>query len=72
MNNFKIKSGYGIYITGKRVEKGLTRRTLSEETGIPAVKLSNIECEKTNGFSLHDFRLYLKALGIPSNEVFYD
>jgi cytoskeletal protein RodZ len=68
----KLRNGYGIYIAGKRVEKGLTIRKLSEQTGIPAIKLSSIENEKTTGFSLHDFRQYLKALDIPSSEVFYD
>jgi cytoskeletal protein RodZ len=71
MNSFKTRPGYGIYITGKRIEKGLTVRKLSEETGIPAIKLSNIEMEKADGFSLHEFRQYLKALDIPSSEVFY-
>jgi transcriptional regulator with XRE-family HTH domain len=63
-----LRPGYGEYLTGKRIERGLTMRKLAETAGIPAIKISNIELEK-KGYSLHDLRCCLKVLDIPMDEI---
>jgi len=68
----KIIDGYGLFLTGKRVEKGLTIKELSQKTGVPAMNISSIEIEKMKEFSLHDLTRYLEGLDIPLSEVVYD
>ena len=65
-----IREGYGEYLTGKRIEKGLTIKKLSEMSGVPERNIQNIETEKVEGYSLHHLRQHLKALDIPMSEIF--
>lgn len=67
-----LRKDYGLYITERRVEQGLTMRQLSEKTGVPAINISNIELEKIKGFSLHDLTRYLNELNIPLSEIIPD
>ena len=66
-----MRPGYGNFLTGKRIEKGLTVKQLSEKAGIPERNISNIEFEK-KGWSWHDLDRYRKCLDIPLSEVVYD
>lgn len=68
----KPRDKYGEYITGKRIEKGLTLKQLSAMSGVPERNLAAIETEKAKNYSLHDLSRYLKALEIPLSEVIYD
>jgi len=71
-SGLELRPGYGETLTGKRIEKGITIRKLSETSGVTERNLLNIEKGNVRGFSLHDLRCYLKYLDIPSSEVFYD
>jgi cytoskeletal protein RodZ len=67
----KLREKYGEILTGKRIEKGLTIKQLSEISKLPEYKILNMETEKC-GFSWHDIRLYTKALDMKLSEVIYD
>jgi len=41
-----IRKDYGNYLTGKRIERGLTVKKLAEKTGVPERNIDNIEREK--------------------------
>jgi len=71
-SGLKLRPGYGETLTRKRIEKGLTKKKLSEISGVPGRNLSNIEKGNGMGFSFHDLRRYLACLDIPPSEVFYD
>lgn len=63
---------YGEYITGKRIEQGLTLKQLSEKSKVPERNLLAIETEKTKSYSLHHLRECLKALNLRLSEIIYD
>jgi len=63
---------YGEYLTGKRIEKGLTLKQLSQKTDIPERNLYAIETENVKCFSLHHVTQYCKALDVKLGEVIYD
>jgi len=63
---------YGEFLTGKRIEKGLTVKQLSEKTGIPERNLLAIETEKLKNFSIHHLTTYCMTLGIKLGEVIYE
>jgi len=64
-----IREGYGNFLTGKRIEQGLTMKKLAELSGVSERKILNIEKENMKGYSLHDLRRYLKGLNIPLSEI---
>jgi len=68
----KLREKYGEYLTGKRIEAGLTLKQLSEKTDIPERKLLAVETEKVQNFSIHDIRMFCKALNVHLDEVFDD
>jgi len=65
----RLREGYGNYLTGKRIEKGLTLKKLAEITGIPERNLFGIETERVERYSLRDLRYYLKAIELPMDEI---
>ena len=65
----KIKDGYGLFLTGKRIEQGLTIKKLSEMTGVPIRNIENIERGDGKGWSLDNLTKYLKGLNIPLSDV---
>ncbi len=64
-----MREGYGNFLTGKRIEQGLTMKKLAELSGVSERNILNIEKENMKGYSLHDLRRYLKALNIPLSEI---
>ena len=67
-----LRAKYGEYLTGKRIEAGLTLKQLSEKADIPERKLLAIETEKVQNFSIHDIRMFCKVLNVSLDEVFND
>jgi len=70
--SMRIIEKYGKFITGKRIEKGLTLKQLSGMSGIPERNLTAIENERMKNFSLRDLIKCLQALEIPLGEVVYE
>jgi len=64
-----IRKNYGYYLTGKRIEQGLTVKNIAEKSGVSSIKIDNIERENAEGFSLYDLNKYLEALNIPLSEI---
>jgi DNA-binding Xre family transcriptional regulator len=67
-----IRENYGEFLTGKRIEKGLTIKQLSIKTGIPERNMLAVETEKIKNFSLHNITEICKSLGINLGDVVYD
>ena len=67
----KLREDYGLFLTGKRIEHGLTTKRLSEMTGVSIRKIENIEKEN-KGWSLYDLDRLRKTLNFSLSEVFYD
>ncbi|MDR1837577.1 MAG: helix-turn-helix domain-containing protein [Treponema sp.] len=72
MSGLKFREKYGEYLTGKRKEKGLTLKQLSEKTGIPERNLLAVETENVKNFSHNTVHEFCKALGVHLGEIFYD
>ena len=65
----KFIEGYGLFLTGKRIEQGFTIKRLSEKTGVPIRNIENIERGDGKGWSLDNLTKYLKGLKIPLSEI---
>jgi len=64
-----MRKDYGNYLTGKRIEQGLTVKKLAEITGIPARNIDSIERENMKEFSLYHLKKYLEGLNIPLSDI---
>ena len=64
-----FRPGYGEFLTGKRIENGLTMKKLAEMAGVSERSILNIEKENMKGYSHHDLRCCLRALGLHYSDI---
>jgi cytoskeletal protein RodZ len=69
--NIALRGKYGDLLTEKRIERGLTLKQLSINTGVSADILLAIETGKIKEFSVDDIKAYCRAVGVDESRVIY-